>query len=230
MKNVVIIAAGGRGHRMGQPVCKQFLKLKGISIIARTIRRFQECPAIDGILVGITPGEKEYFKEKILKETGGKKLIGIISGGSERQETVWNCLEALPEKCEIVLVHDGVRPFVSTRLIEQVVKKARDKGAVVPGLPAEETTKLISDGVVVETLDRRNIWLIQTPQGFRKEIILNTYSEARRLGLLGTDDASLVEALGMQVHVIKGEKRNIKITTPTDLVIASVLVEGENSG
>ncbi|HDM76196.1 MAG TPA: 2-C-methyl-D-erythritol 4-phosphate cytidylyltransferase [Deltaproteobacteria bacterium] len=225
MKTIVIIAAGGRGHRMGESICKQFLELKGMSIIARTILKFQTCEAVDGIIIGITTGEEDYFKEKVLLETGETKLVKLVSGGEERQDTVWNCLEVLPESCEIVLVHDGVRPLISEQLIEKVAETASEKGAVIPALPAEETTKKVSDGVVIETLNRKEIWLAQTPQGFRRDLIVEAYKKARKKQLRGTDDASLVEALGRKVYVVKGEKQNMKITTPFDLKIALRLLE-----
>ena len=227
MEVVAIIAAGGRGQRMGMGTCKQFIKLKGTSIIARTISKFQQCPAVHGIIVGVTPGEEKFFHENVMPELGHDKLVEVVIGGAERQKTVWNCIQRLPKTCKIVLVHDGVRPFVSTRLIEQVVSETLKKGAVIPALEAEETTKRVLGYTVVETLNRKEIWLAQTPQGFKKDILVKAYLVAKKKGLRGTDDASLVEYLGETVHVISGDKRNIKITTPADLKLALCLLESE---
>ncbi len=225
MKTIAVIAAGGRGQRMGGAVCKQFLELKGRSIVARTISKFQKCASVDGIIVGVTPGEERYFTREVIPETGAEKLVRVVSGGSERHETVWNCLKVLPEECEIVVVHDGVRPFVSEELIERVIFETGRKGAVVPGLPAVDTTKNVKNGVVVKTLDRKKVWMIQTPQGFKKSILIEAYDTARRNKLTGTDDASFVEALGVKVYVIEGEKFNIKITTRTDLELGTFILE-----
>ena len=230
MRTIAIIAAGGRGTRMGKPVCKQFLKLKGRSIIARTISKFQKSRSVDGIVVGVTPGEEGYFEREVLGDIGEKKILRVVKGGDERQETVLNCLKVLPESCKIVLVHDGVRPFVSEGLIDRVVSEAALKGAVIPGLPAVDTTKVVNGGAVLKTLDRKKVWMIQTPQGFKKDIILKAYDTASTSGVTGTDDASLVEALGVKVYVINGERSNIKITTPEDLKLASLILENSGIG
>jgi len=227
MKNIAIIAAGGRGQRMGKATCKQFLALKGRAILAITINQFQQCPQIDGIIIGITPGEEEYLKNVILHSLPRKKIIGFVTGGKERQITVTHCLKQLPESCEIVLVHDGVRPLVSISLIEKVVKAAVSEGAVIPATPAEETTKKLRGRIIEKTLDRSKICFAQTPQGFKKELLLKAYRYAAEKKVLATDDASLVEALGENVYVISGEKKNIKITTPGDLALASFFLEQE---
>ena len=148
---------------------------------------------------------------------GVRKFVTSIIGGTERQDSVFNALQVLPSDCEWVLIHDGVRPFASIELIENTWKAAQKTGAAIAALPATDTIKRVREQVVLETLPREEIWFVQTPQVFRKDIILAAYREARRQEWLGTDDAFFVERLGLPVAVVRGERSNIKVTTPEDL-------------
>jgi 2-C-methyl-D-erythritol 4-phosphate cytidylyltransferase len=152
---------------------------------------------------------------------GGRKVVALIAGGIERQDSVFNALQALPRDCEWVLIHDGVRPFASTALIEGVWKAAQETGAAIAALPSTDTVKRVRLERVEETLPRDEIWLVQTPQVFRKEIILRAYLEARSQGCSATDDAFFVERLGFPVAVVPGERSNIKVTTRDDLTWGS---------
>jgi 2-C-methyl-D-erythritol 4-phosphate cytidylyltransferase len=147
--------------------------------------------------------------------------ITVVAGGVERQDSVYNALKRLPPDCDWVLVHDGVRPFVSRELLKDTLAAARATGASIAALPATDTVKRAVDGHVAETLDRKEIWLVQTPQVFRTDIILRAYREAYEQGWQCTDDASFVERLGIRVAVVPGERTNIKVTTPEDLAWAS---------
>jgi len=155
---------------------------------------------------------------------GSRKFVTLTLGGTERQDSVFNALQALPGDCQWVLIHDGVRPFVSSILIENTWKAARKTGAAIAALPATDTVKRVRDARVGETLPRDEIWLVQTPQVFRKDILLTAYLEARRQGCSGTDDAFFVERLGLPVAVVPGERSNIKVTTQEDLVWGSFLL------
>jgi 2-C-methyl-D-erythritol 4-phosphate cytidylyltransferase len=152
---------------------------------------------------------------------GCRTCITVIVGGTERQDSVFNALQKLPEDCEWVLIHDGVRPFVSGELIENTWKAGRETGAAIAALSATDTIKRVREKRVVETLLREEIWFVQTPQVFRKDIIMTAYLEARRQGWSGTDDAFFVERLGLPVAVVPGERSNIKVTTPEDLAWGS---------
>lgn len=148
---------------------------------------------------------------------GGSRSITLAVGGAERQDSVFNALRELPADCDWVLIHDGVRPFVSAELLQNTWKAAQDSGSAIAALPATDTVKRVREQSVIETLSRQEIWFVQTPQVFRRDIILAAYREARRQGVSGTDDAYFVERLGLPVSVVQGERSNVKVTTPDDL-------------
>jgi len=209
MKTIAIIVAGGRGKRMGKP--KQFLKIAGRPMLAWTLRAFQESRVVDGIILVVA-------KDQV---TGSKKLkfskvLKVVVGGKERQDSVRNGLRELPESAEIVLIHDGARPAVTEELIEKAVKAARSFGTAVIGVPVKDTVKLVagSGSRVARTLNRKELWQAQTPQVFKAALIRKAYAKVR--GKF-TDDAMLVERLGIPVKMIPGSYENFKITTPEDL-------------
>lgn len=152
---------------------------------------------------------------------GRQGRICVVAGGAERQDSVFNGLQALPPDCDWVLIHDGVRPFASSELLKRTWDAALTNGAAIAALPASDTIKRVRAGQVVETVPREELWLVQTPQVFRREILFEAYREADRQGWVGTDDAFLVERLGLPVAVVTGERSNIKVTTPEDLVWGS---------
>lgn len=216
MKNIAIIVAGGKGKRMGKP--KQFLPLAGKPMLAWTVAVFQKCKAIDGIILVVA--EEQIALAKKLKAA---KIIAIVPGGKERQDSVRNGLARLPASTQIVAIHDGARPGVSVETIEQSIKGAKELGAVVIGVPIKNTIKVVSRQslVVSQTADRSQLWAAQTPQTFRAEIIKKAYDQ---LTEKVTDDAMAVEKLGIPVKMVMGEYTNIKVTTPDDLeIMASIL-------
>jgi 2-C-methyl-D-erythritol 4-phosphate cytidylyltransferase len=166
-----------------------------------------------------TPAHRGLLKNSTAKQSGAAdcKTIALIAGGAERQDSVDNGLRELPSDCEWVLIHDGVRPFVSLELLENTWRTAQQTGAAIAALPATDTIKRVRKEVVMETLQRDEVWLAQTPQVFRRDIIVSAYREARKQNRVATDDAFLVECLGLSVSVVRGERSNIKITTPEDL-------------
>jgi 2-C-methyl-D-erythritol 4-phosphate cytidylyltransferase len=170
------------------------------------------------------PDSEEAHPPGSLKDHQGKgksKRISLIAGGAERQDSVFNGLRKLPPDCDWVLIHDGVRPFVSRDLLQNTWEAAQKIGAAIAALPASDTIKRARAGEVLETLRREEIWLIQTPQVFRRDVIVRAYQEARRQGCSGTDDAYFVERLGLPVAVVSGERSNIKVTTREDLAWGS---------
>lgn len=219
---VAIIPAAGAGVRMGTGIAKQFLELGGRPILAVTLEKFQMCPAIDCIIVVVPSGEIEYCRREIVERYGLTKVKQVIPGGERRQDSVRLGIRAAGEGCSLVLIHDGVRPFVAPALIERVVAAAGKDRAVITALPAKETVKAVDgSGLVKGTYDRRQVRLVQTPQIFRYEDIRMAHEQALREGWEEmTDDALLVEKVGIPVRVIEGAESNIKVTTPQDLAMA----------
>jgi len=210
---------------MGAEKPKAFLPLGDRPIWVHTLQKFEDCPQVDEVLALLPPGEVDRAGETV-RRFGLTKVIHILPGGEQRQDSVSRGLQALRGKADWVIIHDGVRPFVPLELIQQVLSETRRWKAVVVALPANETVKEVSpENEVVRTVDRRRLWMIQTPQSFEYPLILRAHEEARREGFLGTDDASLVERLGIPVKILHGSRFNFKITTPEDLALAEALLK-----
>ena len=208
----------------------QYLELGGKPLLARTLRTFQECHLVDSIILVVPEKDVDYCLQQIVQRYQLSKVYKVISGGERRQDSVRTGIEAVADNCRWVLVHDGVRPFLSIELIEKVIKAARRFRAVITVLPVTETIKQAgSKGNVLRTIERRDLWLMQTPQIFRREDIHLAHQEALKRGWTeATDDAFLVEKIGISVKIIEGEERNIKITTPHDLQVARFLLSTES--
>ncbi len=225
MRTVAIVPAAGSGNRMGRELSKQYLSLGGMPLLVHTLNVFEKCPLVDALLVVVPPPDVEAVRTGMLPRWNLKKLAGVIPGGKERQNSVRAGIEALDRDADIVIVHDAVRPFITVGLIENCIRAAEEEGAATVGVPVKDTVKEVgADGRVVRTCDRTLLWLTQTPQAFRRDIIENAHRAAVRDGYRGTDDTSLVERLGIAVRMIGGDYGNIKITTPEDLVIAEALL------
>ncbi len=219
MKTLAIIPAGGAGRRMGGGVPKQYLLLAGVPVIVRTLQAFQSAPTIDDIYLVVPEGDIPDVRQEIVAINGLSKVSMVIAGGVERQNSVRNALLHVCDDHEIILVHDGVRPFISADLIRNVVTAAVEFGAATVGVPVKDTMKEVrADGTIVKTISREGMWLTQTPQAFQRPIILAGYEKAVQEGFFGTDDASVVERMGVPVRMILGASDNIKLTTPEDLV------------
>jgi len=221
----VIIAAGGTGRRFGESQPKQFYLLKGKPILSWAIGRFEECVLVDRIILVVPRGMGRYTRQHVLSPFGYKKVKTVVEGGKERRDSVLQGLRVLETDTDTVLVHDGVRPIISEELIRKVIQATQRWKAVVPGLPLRETIKQVGrDNLVSGTLDRKSIYLIQTPQGFKKDLICRAYAQVKKRGWVASDDASLVEKLGAKVKMIPGEETNIKITSPQDLVLSELFL------
>lgn len=227
LRCTAIIMAAGKGKRMQTAVSKQFLPVCGKEILAWTVDVFEKSPLVDNILLMASADGKEDVQH-LWDNYGWKKVAAVLEGGKERQNSVANGLAAVEEDTDIVLIHDGVRPFVTEEMIADSIVAAQAYGGAVIGVPAKDTIKVCSaDGMAVETPDRSTLWQIQTPQTFQRDIIVNAYEKAEKNGFLGTDDASVAEFAGHQVKVVMGSYRNIKITTREDLVIAEAFLKEE---
>ncbi len=225
VQSVVIVVAGGFGKRMLHDRPKQYVPLAGIPILARTLIPFEKAPSIDRIILVVPDDDRKYVKDEIIDRYRITKVKQVQVGGEARQDSVRKGLEVLDDGDDIVLIHDGVRPFVTQELIERSIGEAVRSGAVIPVVPTADTVKVIGeDGSIRDTLDRTDLRLAQTPQAFKREIILEAFESACRDGFYGTDDASLVERLGgIPVRTIPGLPYNIKITTPEDLLLGEFL-------
>ena len=226
----VIFPAAGEGRRMNAGKNKVFVELLGKPILVRTLLRFSECAAVDDFVVVV--GEEDVEKvAAALEKTPGLKPFRVVEGGSERQYSVKNGLAALHPDAELVLVHDAARPLVPVKTIEAVVAETWRSGAAIAAVHAKNTIKVVrGDGVVESTPDRANLWEVQTPQGFRRDILEAAYRRAEADGFLGTDDAGLVERMGFPVRVVEGSYRNLKVTTPEDLWVVETFMERDVVG
>lgn len=222
MKTVVIIPAAGTGKRFGNSIPKQYLELRGIPTIIRTLLLFENIPQIRAIVVAVHPDWEDFLRTAAVRY-GISKLSDIQHGGAERQESIASALRSeSAEEADIILVHDAVRPFCSSDLVRRIIVTAAETGAAIPATMPKETIKRVADDTIIETVDRSMLRAAQTPQGFRAEVLRAAYAAAGNM--LGTDDASLAEAAGFQVTIISGEERNIKITTQFDWSIAELIV------
>jgi 2-C-methyl-D-erythritol 4-phosphate cytidylyltransferase len=230
-QNFAIVVAGGKGLRMGSKIKKQYLHLDGVPVLTRTIMAFEKCESVHEIVLVIPKTDIDICKKNIIEPYGFKKNIRLIEGGEQRQNSVLNglkyvCERKNPEKEIIVLIHDGVRPFIDQNLIKGSIKNAIKFGACIPGVKICDTIKKINPDLTVDkTIERDCLYSVQTPQVFKLGLILNAFDHAVKTSFTGTDDASLVEYSGQKVHVIEGSKLNIKITTPEDLILGKSLID-----
>jgi 2-C-methyl-D-erythritol 4-phosphate cytidylyltransferase len=220
-KVAVIIVAAGRGTRMGSEIPKQFMSIAGRTILETTLYKFDRSNEVDEIILVVNKEDLEFVNNEIAAEYD--KVTIVKTGGATRTESVYEGIKALSEKCGIVLIHDGVRPFISYNLITSCIEGAYDYGACIPVIDVVDTIKEVSeDGIVQSTLNRGGLKAVQTPQAFDYELIKDCYSMAVTEDAVFTDDASIVEFYGHRVKTIEGLPRNIKITTPLDLRIAEI--------
>lgn len=225
MINAAIIVAGGSGSRMKSSVRKQYMLLDDMPVLSRTLQVFDRSDVVDEIVLVVPEADLDFCRDKIVAPLSLNTNILFIPGGSERQESVLNGLNSLSPDTGLVLIHDGVRPFVSEEQVRDVVSAAVDTGAAILAIPASDTLKRVDEsGVIRETLPRHDVWLAQTPQAFRPELIMEAHKLAVEAGFMGTDDASLVEHAGGRVTVVPGSRINMKITTPEDVILASALL------
>jgi len=220
-----IIAAGGRGERVGGSLPKQFIEIKKKPLLVYTVENFEKCELIDEIMLVVPEEYVGLSSYQIVDVFNFRKIRKIISGGKERRDSVYKALLSLPGNTDIVTIHDGVRPFISPEKIIKSIEMCKEDKAVILALPINETVKRVEDRFVITTLDREKLWVAQTPQTFEYKLILEAYKKAIEAGFIGTDDSSLVERLGFKVKVLEGEYENIKITTPEDLALAERMIE-----
>ncbi|WIF95625.1 2-C-methyl-D-erythritol 4-phosphate cytidylyltransferase [Caminicella sporogenes] len=225
-----IIAAAGQGKRMKSRINKQYLELDGKPILIHTLEVFDKTELINEIILILKEDEIEFCREKILNRYEFRKKIILVSGGRERQESVYNGLKFVNKNAQIVVVHDGARPFVTADVIEKSICEALKNKAVGVGVPVKDTIKVVDENsYIIDTPDRSKLWGIQTPQVFDYDILIKAHEKAIEDNYLGTDDCVLVERLGHRVKMIEGNYDNIKITTPEDLILGEAILNRRKS-
>lgn len=225
MKSSVIICAAGVGKRMKSKVAKQYIELKGRPILAHTIETFEKSDDISEIVIVTGKNDIEYVSRDIVEKYGFKKVKTVTAGGEERQHSVYNGLKAVSADTDIVLIHDGVRPFIGSEFIHNIIAETKIHKACVLGVKVKDTIKVCdSGGYVVSTPERATLWCAHTPQVFEYGIIMKAYESAFNDGVLGTDDSMLVERIGIKVKMVEGSYSNIKITTPEDLYMGENII------
>ena len=225
-KTAAIIVAAGEGHRMGSSIAKQYLPILSVPVIVHTLNFFEDCSQIDEIILVVNKDETEKIRQEIVENYAFKKVKHVVGGGHERQNSVFNGLKALLPGGHLVVVHDGVRPLLNETLLSQVLEAGKEFGAATLATPVKETIKEINrEGFVTKTLNRDNLWSVQTPQVFHWDILWPAMQKAMVCGFSATDEAGIVEWDGKQVKIIQGDYENIKITTPDDLERVRLIME-----
>lgn len=207
---------------MGTPISKQFLDLCGEPVLIRTLRVFLDHPAVSRLVLAVHQDEERSVCQLLDKYGVPREKVGVTLGGEERQDSVYQALQEMAT--EWVLVHDAVRPFVTHEQISELLNQLKSVDAAVLAVPVKDTIKEVAPGMdVARTLERSGLWAVQTPQAFRRSLLVQAHEEGKRKGLAATDDAMLVEAMGMPVRVVKGDYSNLKLTTPEDMVLAEAI-------
>jgi 2-C-methyl-D-erythritol 4-phosphate cytidylyltransferase len=230
---VAILPAAGLGTRMGAETPKQFLELDGVPIVIWSLRRVASCDLVTEIIVATRADEVARLEERISSEKF-KQRVGVLRGGDSRQDSVARALEHVSSDTEIVLVHDAVRPFVTSEQIVRVIEEARRCKAAILGIPAMDTVKEVKRAslpedvaLITATIPRERIVLAQTPQAFATGLLKEAFARAEADGISASDEAGLIERIGHDVHVVLGSERNMKITKPADMELARIYMERE---
>jgi 2-C-methyl-D-erythritol 4-phosphate cytidylyltransferase len=240
MKTAVIVPAAGLGTRMGRNSAektgtsrKQFMLLEGSPILLHTVRKFAASDRVRKLVVAVRPDDLEWVAGMLSKEFPGRR-VQVVEGGNSRQESVQNALDALERDTELVAVHDAVRPFIDLETIHKVLDEAAETGAAIVGVVPVDTVKQVSRATgharIRGTLPREKLVMAQTPQVFRYDLLVRAFQSARQDGFIGTDEASLVERLDVEVTVVLGNDRNIKITKPSDMDLARLFFQEQTAG
>jgi len=212
-----VIVAAGSSMRMDNSVDKLSVLIEGRTLLAWTISRFEAVSTIDEIILVVREESLDYVRNEVVSSEGFKKVKAVVAGGDQRQNSTENGLNATAEDAEIILIHDGARPLVRTEEIDSVIRSAKENGAALLAVRCKDTVKEVMDNKIIKTLPRDTLWLAQTPQGFRRDIIVDALKSARDENYLGTDEASLVERMGVNISIVEGRSNNIKVTYPEDV-------------
>jgi len=231
IKATVIIPAAGSGRRMGGTISKQYLELAGKPILAHTLTLFDNHPLVEHIYLVVPENDISYCQEKLINHYGFSKVSRIVAGGATRQDSVRNGLNAIKQdgrdqSDRPILIHDGARPLFDCQHLSSLIKAVCDTGACTIGVPVKDTIKTVEGSTITGSPERSQLWQVQTPQGFQYRLIREAFDRADADSFVATDDASLVERLGHPVKMLEGDYRNIKVTTPEDILIAVAILGG----
>lgn len=224
MEYIVILPAAGSGKRMNAGHNKLFLKLREKPILIHTLEVFEKDVNCTGIWLAVKPEERAIIQD-MLKQYHIMKVKGLPAGGEERQHSVYACIQAAGNESKLILVHDAARPFIEPSVIAELTNEAKKKGAAIAGVKVKDTIKRVKNTVIEETVDREQLWMIQTPQAFQASILINAQKQAAQDDFLGTDESMLVERLGIEVHVVESTYDNVKMTTREDLLIGEAILQ-----
>jgi 2-C-methyl-D-erythritol 4-phosphate cytidylyltransferase len=229
MHVTAILLAAGQGKRLRSRIPKPLVKLLGSAVIEYSLKVLNRHPWVKDIILVVNPANKKAVLG-LIKKSGYNKVRALVLGGTRRQDSVFNALKKVQPESGLVLIHDSCRPFIKASDISELVAQAGRFGAAIPGVPVKATVKQVArykaqatSFVVKKTLDRKNLWEIQTPQVFQRELIIKAYQRFNRQNV--TDDAALIEKMGKRVVMAPGSYGNIKITTPEDLIIAEAILK-----
>lgn len=228
-RNTAVVLAAGRGSRMGSSVHKQYLLIGGKPVLYYSLKQFEDFAGVDEVILVTGKDEMDYCREQIVEKYGLKKVKKIVPGGRERYHSVYEGLRAASD-CDYVFIHDGARPFLEKAMLERALETVRRTEACVVGMPVKDTIKVADEEEFgIQTPDRSRLWMVQTPQVFSYGLIRDAYGKLMERELSGiTDDAMVLERLtGKRVKLVQGSYRNIKITTPEDLLLAEAFLRGE---
>ena len=228
---MALVPAAGRGLRMGGAIPKQFLALGGEPLVVHSLRVLQHSPVIDEIILAVPQADLDYCLNDLAVRYGFSKIKRVVAGGKERQDSVRHALEHTPEDTQTVVVHDAVRPFLTERMVAEVVEAAQRIGGAIVALPMRDTVKQVGlERHIERTVDRTPLWLAQTPQAFQRDWLLQVHRKAHAEGVHATDDAFLFEWAGHAVVVVEGSGENIKVTRPEDMIIGEAILASRRSG
>ncbi len=222
-KTVAIIPSAGMGRRMGSRK-KNYLTLLDRPVLAHTLEAFEKAPSVHSIVVVVPAGDEEFCRDGIVSKYGFKKVIAVVAGGAERQDSVQNGIDAAGKGFDIIAVHDGARPLVTPDIINRTIAAAIEDGAAIAAVPVKDTIKEASNGFVRRTVPRDALLSVQTPQAFSADLLGKAFKKAVEDGFTGTDESSLVERAGFPVKVVEGSYENMKITTPEDMAFAECVL------
>jgi 2-C-methyl-D-erythritol 4-phosphate cytidylyltransferase len=230
MKTIALIVAGGSGERYGSDIPKQYQLVAGRQLLAWTISRFEQASTIDQIAIVVAEDYLLYVNNQIVDPYGFNKVLKIVPGGESRAESVLKGIESLPISTSFVAIHDGVRPLVKSSDVDLTVLEARNHRAAILGRPVSDTIKRVRADMIMATVDRSNLFLAETPQVFQYDLIKEAYLKGMKSGIIATDDAAYVEALGFMVKLVPSTGPNPKLTSPDDIDFIRMTLEREADG
>jgi len=225
MQTHAIIVSAGKGARMNRSTPKQYLLLQGRPVLCHTIMAFNKCPEVDNIVLVVPEKDIRYCREKLLSGLSMDTPVNVLAGGKRRQDSVFNGILSIDGRESIVVIHDGVRPLIRPEMISRCISKARITGACILGVPLQDTIKIVNnDSLIQGTIAREGLWAAQTPQAFHYQLIRDAHETAAKAGVETTDDAALLEWMGLPVSILRSTRDNLKITTNEDLALVDAIL------